>query len=233
MVATPAPAAPCDAAFFAAPPTEPPTEQTHASPTKAILDMFAVASLHGAPPQQQEQQQQEQQQEQQQMQEQEQEQEQEPAGGGWTAAAHAAAASSSTDDASAASSFHTQLLEDAHTISSASDNPAASSIQPLPAGWTEHVDDVGQTFYGHAATGVTRWERPLPSSGERARTPPPPPPPDTLGAPEPTEPELSLEVGHNEPAELRSPMRLSNSNSFADYSCSSPFDVDTSRPRVF
>ena len=45
---------------------------------------------------------------------------------------------------------------------------AGAAQEPLPEGWTEHVDSSGATYYHNAADGATSWVRPS-SSGAYER----------------------------------------------------------------
>eukprot|EP00741_Cyanophora_paradoxa_P007394 tig00001127_g7153.t1 len=55
---------------------------------------------------------------------------------------------------------------------------ALSDPKGLPAGWQEFRTDDGRgrPYYHHAASGETRWERPLLAAASSAPAPPPPPP---------------------------------------------------------
>ena len=48
-----------------------------------------------------------------------------------------------------------ELHEHEHSLSIAS-----AAQEPLPAGWTEHVDSSGATYYHNTADDTTSWERP-------------------------------------------------------------------------
>jgi len=44
--------------------------------------------------------------------------------------------------------------------------------EDLPAGWTSHKDpDTNFTYYFHAATGESRWEKPLPAGAHKPAAP--------------------------------------------------------------